>query len=107
MMENGGMTRLAGVPARAWLVLAAIFIASVAAPVNQFKVPPVMPALIHRFGLTMTSAGFLMSVFSLAGLIVAFPAGGPLARLGERLGLGHGAFMQPGPGGGRAWPCSA
>ncbi len=68
----------------AWVVLAAIFVASVAAPINQFKVPPVMPALIAEFGLTMTSAGLLMSIFSFAGLIVAFPAGALLSRLGQK-----------------------
>jgi len=68
----------------AWVVLLAIFVASVAAPINQFKVPPVMPALIADFGLTMTSAGLLMSVFSLAGLLIAFPAGAILSRLGQK-----------------------
>ena len=74
-----------GVAAYAWVVLAAVFVASVAAPVNQFKVPPVMPALIRDFGLDMTSAGMLMSVFSLAGLAVAFPAGALLSRVGCKL----------------------
>lgn len=68
----------------AWVVLAVIFIASVAAPVNQFKVPPVMPALISEFGLNMTMAGLLMSMFSFAGLCMAFPAGLVLSRLGQK-----------------------
>lgn len=68
----------------AWVILFAIFIASVAAPINQFKVPPVMPALIGQFGLSMTQAGLLMSVFSFAGLILAFPAGMVLSSLGQR-----------------------
>lgn len=69
----------------AWVVLVAIFVASVAAPINQFKVPPVMPALIADFGLTMTSAGLLMSIFSFAGLTIAFPAGALLSRLGQKV----------------------
>lgn len=68
----------------AWIILAAIFVASVAAPINHFKVPPVMPALIKDFGLDMTMAGMLMSVFSLAGLLLAFPAGATLSRLGQK-----------------------
>ncbi|MDC0335766.1 MFS transporter [Pseudodesulfovibrio sp.] len=68
----------------AWVVLLAIFIASVAAPINQFKVPPVMPALIGQFGLDMTMAGLLMSLFSFAGLVVAFPAGALLSRVGQK-----------------------
>lgn len=78
--RNGNET----VPSYAWVVLLAVFIASVAAPINQFKVPPVMPALITEFGLTMTLAGLLMSIFSFAGLVLAFPAGAILAKLGPR-----------------------
>lgn len=72
----------------AWVVLGAIFVASVAAPVNQFKVPPVMPVLMADFDLTMTSAGLLMSLFSLSGLLAAFPAGGMLVAIGKRRTVG-------------------
>ncbi len=68
----------------AWVILFAIFVASVAAPINQFKVPPVMPALISQFDLSMTRAGLLMSVFSFAGLLLAFPAGMILSTLGQK-----------------------
>jgi len=84
MTEKSTVSRQADFPRYAWVVLFAIFVASVAAPINQFKVPPVMPALIADFGLTMTSAGMLMSVFSLAGLLIAFPAGAILSRLGQK-----------------------
>lgn len=84
MQNESSQSLVRTIPVYAWVVLAAIFIASVAAPINQFKVPPVMPALISQFGLTMTSAGWLMSVFSLAGLLIAFPAGGILSKLGQK-----------------------
>lgn len=84
-MANG---KAGKIPSYAWVVLGAIFVASVAAPVNQFKVPPVMPVLMADFDLTMTSAGLFMSLFSLAGLIAAFPAGGMLAAIGKRRTVG-------------------
>ena len=37
------------VPKYAWVILAVAFIASVAAPLNQFKVPPVMLVLMEGF----------------------------------------------------------
>jgi len=69
----------------AWIVLIVVFLASVAAPLTQFKVPPVMPALIQAFNLDLGTAGLLMSVFALAGLILAIPAGFILQRLGAKV----------------------
>jgi predicted MFS family arabinose efflux permease len=63
-----------------WFVLAA----SVAAPLHQFKVPPVMPILMDTFGLPVGRAGLLMSVFSITGLILALPAGFIYQKLGYR-----------------------
>jgi len=68
----------------AWVILFIIFLASVAAPISQFKVPPVLPTLIGQYDLNMTMAGLMMSVFSFAGLILAFPAGVILAKLGQK-----------------------
>jgi MFS family permease len=69
-------------PAYAWLVLAVVFLVSVIGPLNQFKVPPVMPDLIRNYSLSMTSAGLLMSVFSIAGCILALPTGFILQKIG-------------------------
>ena len=71
-----------------WIMLMALFVAAVAAPVNQYKVPPVMPVLMDVFGLDLTSANLLMSVFSVAGLALAIPAGLIVQRIGpKRSGL--------------------
>ncbi len=74
-----------GKSARPWLVLLAVFLASVAAPLNQFKVPPMMPTLIKTFGLDLGTAGLLMSVFAITGFILALPAGVILERLGTKI----------------------
>ncbi len=59
-----------------------IFLTSIAAPVNQFKVPPVMPVLMSEFDLSLASAGMLMSVFALVGMLLALPSGCMVHRLG-------------------------
>ena len=68
----------------AWVILFVAFMASVAAPLNQFKVPPLMPVLMEGFQLTLSQTGMLMSVFALTGLILALPAGVIIQKLGPR-----------------------
>ena len=67
-----------------WFVLFIIVLFSVAAPLAQFKVPPVMPILMHVFSLSAGKAGLLMSIFALTGLILALPGGFIYQRLGFR-----------------------
>jgi MFS family permease len=64
------------------LILAAVFLASVAAVMAQFAAPPLMPLLIEQFGVDIGQAGALMSVFSITGLLLALPAGLVLQRYG-------------------------
>jgi MFS family permease len=66
-------------------ILLIVFLASVAAPLNQFKVPPLMPVLMEAFHTPPARAGLLMSVFAFTGLILALPAGFILQRLGHRV----------------------
>ena len=85
------------------MILAVLYIASVAAALNQFKVPPVLPILIRAFDLSLTNAGMMMSVFSLMGFLLALPAGFIMQRLGLKatgmiavgavfIGSGFGSF---------------
>jgi len=73
------------VPRYAWVILFVVFLASVAAPLNQFKVPPLMPVLMDAFQLNLSQAGMLMSVFALTGLILALPAGIIMQKLGPKV----------------------
>ncbi len=68
--------------AYAWVILAVLYIASVASALNQFKVPPVLPVLIRAFHLSLGNAGMLMSIFSCTGFLLALPAGFIMHRLG-------------------------
>ena len=69
----------------AWLTVCVLLIASVTAPLNQFKVPPVLPLLMEAFRLPVGKAGLLMSVFAATGLLLALPAGFIFQRLGYRI----------------------
>lgn len=69
---------------RAWAVMLVAYLGGVAVALNQFKVPPVMQVLITDLHVDMITGGWLMSVFSVAGVILALPAAILLARLGPK-----------------------
>ena len=69
----------------AWFVLAILLLFSIAAPLNQAKVPPIMPILMEAFHLSVGRAGLLMSVYAVTGLVLALPAGLILQKLGYRI----------------------
>ncbi len=72
-------------PGYAWVVLFAIYLATLAAPLNQSKVPPLLPILREAFGLNYGSAGQLISIFSIMGFVLALPAGFILQRIGIKV----------------------
>ena len=69
----------------AWLVLAVLLLFSIAAPLNQFKVPPILPIIMQSFNLSVGQAGLLMSLYAVTGVILALPAGLIFQRAGFRL----------------------
>jgi MFS family permease len=81
---TSGVTNPATPRAYAWIILAVVFLASVAAPLNLFKVPPVMPMLIDAFHMDISNAAWLMSIFAVTGLILAIPAGYIMQRFGPK-----------------------
>jgi MFS family permease len=69
----------------AWVILVVVFLASVAAPLNQAKIPPLMSVIMDAFQLTLGQAGWLMSVFALTGLLLSLPAGIFLQKFGPKI----------------------
>jgi MFS family permease len=57
---------------------------TIAAPLNQYKVPSLIPVLTYTLGLSMSGAGLLMSVYAIAGLALAVPAGIIVEKTGSR-----------------------
>jgi MFS family permease len=76
---------LSKTPRYSWVVLFAVYMATLAAPFNQLKVPPVMPILRESFHLGYSGAGMLMSIFSILGFALAIPAGFILQRIGIKM----------------------
>ncbi len=68
----------------AWVVLGVVYMASVAAPLIQNKVPPIMPVIMEAFQIDLSQAGMLMSVYAITGFLLALPAGIILQRWGLR-----------------------
>ncbi|MCB0004257.1 MAG: hypothetical protein KDH86_17075, partial [Anaerolineae bacterium] len=58
-------TRSAPIQRYAWVVLGVVYLASVAAPLIQNKVPPIMPVIMEAFQINLGQAGLLMSVFAI------------------------------------------
>jgi MFS family permease len=69
----------------AWVVLFALYMATLAATLDLFKVPPIMGTLIVTFKLSNSLAGLLMSIFSIMGFVLAIPAGYILMRFGIKM----------------------
>jgi MFS family permease len=67
-----------------WSVLVFVLLAGLAGTLNLYKVPPLMPLLISAFQISRGTAGLLMSVFAVAGIALAIPAGLILDRLRGR-----------------------
>ena len=72
-------------PKYAWVVLFALYMATFSAPLNMFKLPPVMTTIVDKFALSSSQSGDLMSVFSIMGFVLAIPAGFILKRFGIKL----------------------
>lgn len=72
-------------PGRAWAVLAVTYLASICAPLCQFKIPPLASWLFSAFhgALDAVSFGTLMSAIAIIGVILAFPA----AFIARKVGL--------------------
>jgi MFS family permease len=71
--------------AYAWVVLFALYMATLAATLNLFKLPPVMTVIQTAFSVDNVKTGDLMSIFSIMGFVLAIPAGYILKRFGIKM----------------------
>lgn len=70
---------------RKWVVFVAVYFAGIVVVINQFKVPPVMQALMTELHLSPVMAGWTMSIFSFTGIVLAIPAAWLLGKLHSKL----------------------
>jgi predicted MFS family arabinose efflux permease len=71
---------------RAWLVALVTIFAGISLGLVQNKVAPCMTTLMDAFSIDMATAGWLSSLFSLIGIVVALPASIILNRFGPKRG---------------------
>lgn len=71
---------------RAWVVAIATIFAGVALALVQNKVAPCMIVLQEALNIDMATAGWLSSVFSLVGIVIAIPAAVILNKIGPKWG---------------------
>jgi predicted MFS family arabinose efflux permease len=72
---------------RRWLIFASVFFMGIMTAFNMFKAPPLFPSLIPELGFTDATIGWVMSMFSMIGVVLAFPAGAILNKLGIKKSL--------------------
>ena len=67
-----------------WWVLFLVHFSVLAFALNFQMIPPLLPSLISRIGLTHTQAGALMGLFTLPGIFLALPGGRVSDAIGPR-----------------------
>lgn len=72
---------------RRWLIFSIVFIIGILSAYNMFKAPPLFPLIIPELGFTDENIGWVMSMFSIIGVVLAFPAGAILGKLGVKKSL--------------------
>jgi len=73
--EHASGTATAG-----WAGIGFGFALAVFAAFEQFKLPPVLPVMLARYGYDRLVGGGLMSAYAIAGLVLSLPVGRALAR---------------------------
>lgn len=69
-------------PRYAWVILAITYLASITAPLGQFKITAIAGEIIGAYGLNYASFGMLMTCLAIIGAILAFPAAFICRRIG-------------------------
>jgi len=72
-------------PSYAWVILVALYMATISTTFNLFKLPPLMTTIQTAFGVDIVKAGKLMGIFNIMGFILAFPTGYILKRYGIKM----------------------
>ena len=84
MDENNRTTKKSS--KRAWIIFIAVFFAAIAMAIAQYKAIPLIPSFIGDLHVNATDAGWIISMFTLIGIFLAFPAVGIIKKWGIRVG---------------------
>lgn len=73
---------------KAWLVAIVVILAGIISSAGKYKLSGTMTTIIPALGITKADGGWLMSICSVMGIILALPAGGIMVKTGpKKLGL--------------------
>ena len=73
---------------RRWLIFSSVFLIGILASFCMFKAPPLFATeFTSDLGFTNDTIGWVMSMFAMIGVVLAFPAGGILQKLGPKKSL--------------------
>lgn len=61
-----------------------LYLAATCVSISQIKIVPVLEPLCTSLGVTYASTSWLMSVFTVAGIVLAIPAGSMIAKFGPK-----------------------
>ncbi|MDR2109597.1 MAG: MFS transporter [Coriobacteriales bacterium] len=70
-----------------WFMYVCVLITCISMFFNMFKAPTLFPAFIETLGFTPDNIGLMMSMFTIMGIVLAFPAGFIVNKLGIKLTL--------------------
>ena len=70
-----------------WLSFAVLFIFAIGCVFQYMMVPPILPQIGGAFGADPSGFGMMMSVFSIVGIIVAYPATWIMQNVGVKMAV--------------------
>lgn len=70
-----------------WLSFIIVLVISILGAMVMFKASPVFPQLMNDLGFTSSNIGLMMSMYTIIGIVLAFPAGGILGKIGFKWSL--------------------
>ena len=71
---------------RSWILIAVVLLLfGTAVASSQYKVPVIMTHITQQFGMTDSSASWLMSIFTFVGIILAIPTGALAKKFGPKI----------------------
>jgi len=73
-------------PKGAWRIMIIVFVAACALAIAQYKCIPLIPYFIQDLAVSATDAGWIISMFTLIGIVLAFPAVAIIKKWGIRIG---------------------
>lgn len=83
--DGTSTTEVVKTPRYAWVILAITYLASITAPLGQFKVTAIAGDIIGAYGLNYATFGMLMTCLAIIGAILAFPAAFICRKIGLRV----------------------